>query len=328
MRLWAALMMLAGCGGPGPHRNPPAVDAAPAPQPTGAHHHYVVNRLLIPTTAEQATEYGLAIDGGAVKNAFGAGTAALASAGFDVQGVMDRAIADGSIILLLDLQADDLTSSVGLAGLHIFKGTSPLPSPCAGSADTVCGHHLDGTGSFATPQPGVPAAPYDVLEGGVVEGVFSGSGDYGPPPIEIALVGNVPLDVPLRRMQVRASGLTPTSIADATIAGVLEAPSWNDGFGGGVVGALAAEMQTLVSLDCTMLASPPGCGCTAGSLGEQILGYFDTNPRDCRASLAEISATSFANLPDDTSWANGVGVSFGVKITAVAALYDDPEPAP
>lgn len=60
MRLWAALMMLAGCGSPGPHRLPPAVDAAPAPQPTGVHHHYVVNRLLIPTTAEQATDDGLA----------------------------------------------------------------------------------------------------------------------------------------------------------------------------------------------------------------------------------------------------------------------------
>lgn len=109
---------------------------------------------------------------------------------------------------------------------------------------------------------------------------------------------------------------------------MLEASSWNDGFGGGLVGELAAEMQTLVSLDCTMLTSPPDCGCTAGSLGAQILAYFDTNPRDCRASLAEISATAFANVPDDTSWANGVGVSFGVKITAVAATFDDPEPAP
>jgi hypothetical protein len=322
----AALLLLAACGRPLPHEPYPIVDAPPAPQPTGAHYHYVVNRVLLPTTATEAVAYGYDLDGDGIKNAAGTGIAALASAGFDVQGVMDRVVADGSIVMLIDLQTDDLANSVGLAGLRIFQGTQPQPSPCAGSADTVCGHHLDGTGSFQTVAT-IPLAPYGVLEGGVISGAFTGSGDDGPS-IEIALVGEVPIDIFLRRMHFVASAFTATTIDDATIAGVFDGASWNDDFGGGLVGAVAYEARTLVALDCSMLDSPPGCGCAAGSLGQQILAYFDTNPRDCRPSLNEISATPFADLTYDTRWAGGAGLSFGIKVTAVKAAFDEPVTTP
>ncbi len=88
-----------------------------------------VNRLLLPTNAAQAIEYGLDLDGnGVVNNQFGVGASALANAGFDLQGVMDRVIADGSIILLVDLQTDDLANSTVLSGLRIFFGAQPMPS--------------------------------------------------------------------------------------------------------------------------------------------------------------------------------------------------------
>jgi hypothetical protein len=74
----AALVVLAACSRP-PH----ALDDAPAPvhpEPTGAHYHYVVNHIELPTTP--AALAGVDLDGdGIVDNNVGSGFAALANAG-------------------------------------------------------------------------------------------------------------------------------------------------------------------------------------------------------------------------------------------------------
>jgi hypothetical protein len=329
--MWrGALLVLAACGEGGPPGLPIVGDGRPlpdAPQTMGAHYHYVVNRLLLPTNAAQALEYGLDLDGdGVVKNQFGGGGAALAGAGFDVQGVMDREIADGSIILLLDLQTDDLTSSHVLSGLRMFFGSQPMPNPCSGPTDTICGHHLDGTGTFAIPPSPFPQAPYDVLEGSVVDNVFTGAADEVAPPFEIALIGNVPLGVSVDHMRVVASVVTPATMDSVVIGGAFRITGWDDGFGGGLVGAFASELESLVAFDCTTLTSPPGCGCTNGSLGQHILAYFDPNPIDCNVTHGDVGRSAFGHLTPDVQLAsgNGTGISIGVKLTAVAASFDEP----
>jgi hypothetical protein len=330
--MWrAALLVFAACGDGGPGPRPIVVgDGRPlpdAPQTMGTHYHYVVDRLLLPTSAAQALEYGLDLDGdGVVNNQFGAGAAALASAGFDVQGVMDREIADGSIILLLDLQTDDLTSSHVLSGLRIFVGSQPMPSPCSGPADAICGHHLDGAGRFAIPPSPFPPAPYDVLEGSVIDSVFTGAADEEAPPFEIALIGNLPLGVPVDHMRVVASGITPATIDSVVIGGAFRITDWDDGFGAGLVGAFASELESLVAFDCTTLTSPPGCGCTNGSLGQHILAYFEPNPTHCNVTHGDVARSAFGQLTPDVQLAsgNGIGISIGVKLTAVAASFDEP----
>src|SRR5437868_1216590 len=115
--LLAALvpMSLVACGGS---------DGAPTPE--GAHTHYVSNKIFVPTSSTESREYGLDLNGdGTVDNQLGATLAALKSqGGFDIQGTIDKAVADGSIILLVDFQTKSFTSSAA-AGIQVFLGDNP-----------------------------------------------------------------------------------------------------------------------------------------------------------------------------------------------------------
>jgi hypothetical protein len=71
----------------------------------GPHYHYVANRMYVPTSASQAREYGLDLNNnGTVDNQFGMMLSALASQGIDVPGRADKSVAEGGIILLVNLQ--------------------------------------------------------------------------------------------------------------------------------------------------------------------------------------------------------------------------------
>src|ERR1700691_4348622 len=103
--------------------------------PTGAHTHYVGNAVYVPTTNVEATAYGLDLNGdGTVDNQLGNVLATLGGMGFDIQGTVNTAVAEGDIILLVDFQATNLTSTAA-AGLQMLLGSNPVPPACNGSAD-------------------------------------------------------------------------------------------------------------------------------------------------------------------------------------------------
>src|SRR5688500_4168530 len=83
-------------------------DGGPAIIPEGEHYQYVASKAYVPTNNTQAREYGLDLDGnGMVDNQLGMALGTLAQMNFDIQGTIDLAVAEGSIILLVDFQAKD-----------------------------------------------------------------------------------------------------------------------------------------------------------------------------------------------------------------------------
>lgn len=330
---WA--LLLAGCGGEPPwHFKGQMEDAPPgipdAAQPVGQHHHYVVDRIRVPTTPAEATAFGLDLDGddaGTVDNAWGGGLAAFASAGFDVQATTDRMIADGGIILLLDLQTTDFTNAPEIAGVRFFVGTQPSTTPCAGSGDTTCGHHLDGMTTFV-PTP-VRAPLYPALAGRITDGVFDGNYSGYSSILQIGTVSEVPLEVGFEHLRVVATDLSPTRIGELHLAGAFDDLTFDQPYGGGIVGAIAKQLAPLVAFDCRSLASPPGCGCTDGSLGQHLLSYFERTPQDCTISQDEVRASPLGALSPDVRFHDGtLGVSVGVELSAVPAIFDDPPEEP
>src|SRR5688572_4434748 len=112
-----ALPMIA-CGGGGEDQ----------PTPEGPHYAFVSNKLFVPTNNNQAREFGLDLNGDkTVDNQLGMVLGTLSGQGFDVQGTIDKAIAEGDIILLVDFQSASFTSSAG-AGLQIKLGGSETPA--------------------------------------------------------------------------------------------------------------------------------------------------------------------------------------------------------
>jgi hypothetical protein len=78
--------------------------------------------------------------------------------------------------------------------------------------------------------------------------------------------------------------------------------------------------------DCTMLSSPPGCGCVANSTGKTLLGLFDTNPQDCVVTSTEIQNNSLivSLLAPDVMIEGQPALSFGVGYTAIGATFTYP----
>src|SRR5215470_14722898 len=76
--------------------------------PEGPHYHYVANKVYVPKDMTEKTEFGLDLDGNGTKdNVLGGVLAFLAAQGFDVQATIDKAVAEGSINILIDFQTKD-----------------------------------------------------------------------------------------------------------------------------------------------------------------------------------------------------------------------------
>jgi hypothetical protein len=279
--------------------------------PTGMHYHYVVNKATVPTSSSEARDDGLDLNGdGTVDNQLGGTLAALKSVGnFDVQATVDKAVADGSIILLADFQSKSFTSSAA-AGMQVFLGTNPMPAPCNGSADTTCGHHLTGSGSFdATPNSNAPIA------GKIVGGTFSGG--PGNLTLQIAIGGETPILLNLIGARIKASSISETGIGDITFAGAITTDDINNM----IIPAIVPQLMNTVTMDCTMLTHPPDCGCTG--TGMTIISTFDKNPADCMITADELRMNSIvmSALSPDVTIDGKMAVSLGIKATAVTATY-------
>src|SRR3954466_1752090 len=106
--------------------------------PEGAHYHYVANKALVPTNNNESREYGIDLNGdGTVDNQLGMVLGTLAGMGFDIQGTIDKAVLEGSIILLADFQTKDFTSTAA-AGVQVFLGANEQPAACNSGEMVVC----------------------------------------------------------------------------------------------------------------------------------------------------------------------------------------------
>jgi hypothetical protein len=308
-----ALVVVAACGSvtakPDAALDAPADVGVDGPaMAMGTHRHYVVDHQVIPTNNSQAQMVALDIDGnGTVDNQLGMVFGTLASMGFDVQGATAQAVDHGEILILADLQATDLTTAPNV-GFTTFIGTNPVPPACNGPADTTCRHHLAGNGVFGI-DPSVPRHP--AVLGSFANGTFlSGSGTLS---IQLAPFG-APIALDLLAGRVKITNVTDTAIVTGVIGGAVSQADINNK----VLPSAVQTFQVIVQRDCG-LPVPPDCGCLAGSTGKTLLGLFDTNPKDCVISLAEVQSNALIQslLAPDLTIDGNRALSVGVGFTAV-----------
>jgi len=300
---------------------PDARPLADAGIPSGAHYQYVINTITIPTTASQASQCGLNIDGdplGRVDNAVGQVVAALGGAGgANPQPPMDQALADGSTLHLLDVQADSLVDDSFVSLRQFFGDDADMP---ANPSD-----NYSGTENFDVRSD----SPTDTLVGGPIN---TSNLQLGPGELFVKMVafpGSPPIIIPLAAVHMTGA-ITATEITDGILGGAITESDVDTI----MIPAMAVSVQGAVAADCG--GTSPNC-CDPGSTGETIVGFFDTNS-DCLVSEQEVRDNALLNsliAPDvdlfDAGGAfnpNSDGVndalSVGVCFTAVGAVFTLP----
>jgi hypothetical protein len=310
-------MTLVACGGD---------DGSEIVTPEGEHYQTVAKQAFVPTTPGQARDYALDIgspDGsgpdGAGDNQLGSALGTLSSMGFDLQGTIDQAVAEGSIILLVDFQTTDFTNSKA-AGLNVLLGdkATATPAPCNvdemydKDAGTGCGHHLDGSGVFTLSA----TSPNNAAVGGkIVNGVFNGG--PGNISLQIAVGSTEPLTLDLIGARAKATGITADAIESALLGGAVS----EDDINTKVLPAIQQQLGPIIAETCTDLASPPECGCAAGT-GKTILDLFDTDS-DCMVSVTELTSNSLIqSLLGPDVMIDGVNaLSIGIKVSTTKASF-------
>jgi hypothetical protein len=299
--------------------------------PEGEHYHYVVNQAFVPTTNTQAREYGLDLNGDTqVDNQLGMVLSTLAGMGFDIQGTIDAAIAEGSITLLVDIQTKDFTNTAA-AGIQVFLGDNPMPAACNAGEEynemtkTGCKRHLDGNGSFSI----AAGSPDNAALGGkIVGGTFTGG--PGNVTLQIALGGTEAINLNLIGARAKASSISETGIGSGTMGGVVIAGAvTKQDIDNEVIPAIQAQLVPTIERDCpgTDPAANPPCGCAADSTGKTILGLFDVAPtKDCKVTVDEIKNNSLivSLLAPDVEIDGTMALSIGLKATAVKGTFTTP----
>ncbi|HET6846140.1 MAG TPA: hypothetical protein VFH29_04860 [Anaerolineales bacterium] len=251
----------------------PAGVAQPAPsaqsQPgTGVQYHFVTNKLLLPSTQDQADSFALNIDGdsaGTGDNLFGRLLILVTKAapGLETQSTVDAALASGKIVSLHVVKADDPLNDTSVSW-SIVQGQETQTAPT-----------FNGTDKF-TVEPGAPVnAP---IVGTLKAGHFSGGPGSGQ--VRIYLF-NQPVDVNLIGLRLEA---------DVTAQGCT-----NGKLGGGLtVAEFRSKLLPSIAEGLTqVVAANP----TASKL---ILTAFDSNG-DSKISVDELEkspALMLAASPD------------------------------
>ncbi|MCG8418922.1 MAG: hypothetical protein MJE77_13375 [Proteobacteria bacterium] len=297
-------------------------DAESCIESSGSHTTYIVESVGLPGSAGETSSFGLDLDGDdRVDNRLGGLMSALKTATqLDVQNLIDTLIADGTLMILIDVQAVDLQNASGVGG-RVLAGTNASPTPCAGPGDTVCGNHLRGD---ATVDIDSQIAVDAVFAGEIVDGRFSSSSV--PASFTLDLPEVLPRPVAVKLIGARADNAVSANSLDG-IAGA--AISMDE-----IDGTIFPALSDLVAVDCT--GTGPAC-CTAGSLGESIVDLFDTNG-DCAVTVAEMKSNLVVGaviapdldlLDSDGSFAPGSdgvaeSMSLGARFRAVPASFPHP----
>jgi len=295
--------------------------------PEGEHYQFVSKKAYVPTNNNQAREYGLDLNKDkTVDNQLGMVLGTLSSMGFDLQGGIDTAVAEGSIILLIDFQTKDFTNS-SAAGLEVILGDNPMPAACNAGEEHCnmatppvcngCGHHLQGGASFTVKQS------MDAAVGGkIVNGTFNGG--PGNITLQIALGDtSAPIVLSLIGARAKASGISADKIDSVILAGALTETDLNEM----VLPAIQKQIEPIITRDCPMPTMPPGCGCAANSTGKTVLDLFDGgltgSTKDCKVSVEEIKGNSLIQslLAPDVTIDGKMALSLGIKVEAVKATF-------
>jgi hypothetical protein len=305
--------------------------------PAGSDTQYVVSQITMPVSATQAQQLGLDLDGdpqGRPDNALGQILSTLAQqGGINLQESVDAQVADGGIILLVNVRATALATAPKV-GAWVMLGDSatPVPSPCVDENDTVCGRHLDGAGVFTI----ASSSPMDaILAGQIVAGKFTGG--PGEVTLQIALgTDSAPISLNLvgARMEVTtsATGLMSGKLGGAVTKGDLDA---------NVLPAIVTIMEDTIGADCAG-GTPPDC-CPEGSTGATLVDLFDdctdgSDSCDCAVDLEELKTNSLiaSLLAPDVDLLDGAGkfnprqddtkdsLSLGIGFTGVNGTFPAP----
>jgi len=302
--------------------------------PEGTHYQFVSKHAYVPTNNNQAREFGLDLNNDKnVDNQLGMVLGTLSSMGFDIQGTIDKAVAEGSIILLVDFQTKDFTNT-SAAGLQVLLGATPTPAACnagppvetycTGTATTNCTgcqHHLQGTGTFTVKA----GSPTDAAVGGkIINGTFNGG--PGNISLQIALGGTTAIQLDLIGARAKASGISDSKIDSVILGGALT----QDDLNGKVIPAIQTQIAPIITRDCNMPASPPTCGCMANSTGKTVLDLFDGDitgtAKDCAVSVEEIKGNSLIQslLAPDVTIDGKQALSLGIKVEETKATFPAP----
>lgn len=313
-------------------------DGTDVPPIEGTDNPYVVSKIALPASATEATSLGLDIDGVAgdsnngIDNQLGTFLGSLRgiAPGLNLSMSLDTAVDEGSVALLANIKATALDNAAN-SGMWVYIADTAAgkitPAPCVDANDTVCRHHLDGTGMFEVK---AGTATDTKLAGTIMAGTFKG----GPGVINLQLslnAGSAPIDLPLQQakaeIKVTATGFgTGSKLGGGIKQTDIESK---------IHPAIESIVDDLVARDCTGTPmTPPNCGCTAGSTGLSVLGFLDTAPKDCAVSLAEVTTTLNSLLTTDmdlfkadgTLGTDGVSdsVSLGIGVQAVKGTYTIP----
>jgi len=285
--------------------------------PEGMHYHYVADSVLVPTTSTQVQEYGLDVDADqpdgdqGVDNQLGSVLAALATMNIDVQMTVNTSVDQGSIIVLADYQTAAFDNAAR-SGLTVYLGENPNPPACTDASDTVCRHHLDGTGMFAIKAD----SPRDAtVTGSVANSVFHGG--PGNLTLQIALQAGAPIPLHLIGARTELRMATATDIGDGKIAGAITKSDIDTQ----ILPAVAAQLATTIDDDCPGHV-PQDCMCTPSSTGENVLNLFDADG-DCTITVTELQSDPLISgfLMPDVTIDGTDALSIGIKFTAVGAVF-------
>lgn len=285
----------------------------------GAHHTFIVDSVEMPRSAGEARNVALDLDGDDIfDNNLGRLLSSLSAiAPIDVPTQVNEWLADGTLMILVDVQATDLASATS-AGGRIFAGTNASPAPCASATDPICGHHLLG-GATAELDPTV--AVDATLAGEIAQGRFSSM------PAPASFVLDLPELFPRPVSINLASARTENAVNSQSL----------DGIAGGAItieeihGSLYPAIVELTAQDCT--GTSPAC-CVPDSIGESFVKFLD-HDKDCQITvedmkndtlLAAVVAPDLDLLDSDGDYVvGGDGVkesmSLGVRFTAVPASF-------
>lgn len=289
------------------------------------HHGYVVATAKVPANDTQVREFGIDLGSrtsatldGRIDNALGTALSTLTALMFDIQGTIDDAVDQGSLLLLIDFQTADFNNH-DAAGFGIKFGANPVPPACNGDTDTTCRRHLSGTGQFTV----AADSPTDALIAGeIANGTFTGG--PGDITLQIAIGSTTPIKMDLKHARVTATGISDSGITSANVGGLLLQSDLMTQVGP----AIQAEVTSIIARDCT--GSGANCGCTG--TGAAVITALDTMPADCMVSVTELLEFPLVKQvlqPDSCtqeSCSAPDSLSFGVRVTAVKGTFPSETP--
>lgn len=308
------LVLLVACGG-GSSKQPDAYVPdmlLDAPEPPVGTYRYVIATEKVPANNNEARNLALDLNSdGMPDNQLGLVIGTFAAMGLDSQTPTTTAIDRGTILQLVEVVAPDLT--LGTATFALYTGANPMPSPCAGTSDTTCRHHLNGMASFEVS----PATPGDTpLAGSIAAGTLTAG--PGHVQVHLAVLTGKPIPVTLIGARVQVKNLAADKLPEIILGGGIS----NAERDATIYPAIRDNANEAIMRDCAS-AVPPDCVCAGASTGKQMLTMFDTSPMDCTISLDEIRNNSLMQslFTADQFLESQPAISIGIGLSAVHAGF-------